>query len=64
MNGKTKYISKKLMSFRISNESTTKKTMEDNLRKKEDIIMFNKFWPKWITNIIMKVYVKSYDVYD
>lgn len=64
MKGKTKYISKKLMSFRISNESTTKKTMDNDLRTKEDIIMFNKFWPKFITKLIMKFYVKSYDVYN
>ena len=64
MNGNTKYIPLKLMSFRISNESTTKKTMENNLRKTEDIIMFSKFWPKIIVSLIMKFYVKSYDVYD
>ena len=64
MKGKIKYIPKKLMSFRISDESTTKKSMENDLRYKEDNIMFNKFWPKFITKLIMKFYVKAYDVYD
>ena len=64
MKGKIKYIPKKLMSFRISDESTTKSSMENDLRIKEDNIMFNKFWPKFITKIIMKFYVKAYDVYD
>ena len=35
-----------------------------SVRKNEDIIMFNKIWPKFITKIIMKVYVKSYDTYN
>ena len=64
MKGKVKYIPLKLMSFRISNESTTKSSMENDLRVKEDNIMFNKFWPKFITKLIMKYYVKAYTVYD
>jgi putative flippase GtrA len=64
MKGKIKYIPLRLMSFRISDESTTKSCMENDLRIKEDNIMFNKFWPKPITKIIMKYYVKCYDVYD
>ena len=64
MKGKVKYIPLKLMSFRISDESTTKSSMENDLRVKEDNIMFNKFWPKWITKLIMKYYVKAYTVYD
>ena len=59
-----KYIPLKLMSFRISDESTTKSSMENDLRVKEANIMFNKFWPKWITKLIMKYYVKAYTVYD
>ena len=64
MKGKIKYIPLKLISFRISNEATTKKCMENDIRIKEDNIMFKKFWPKFIVKIIMKWYVKSYDVYD
>lgn len=63
MKGKVKYIPRKLMSFRISDEATTKKCMDNSLRLKEDNIMFNKFWPKFITKIIMKKYVKCYNVY-
>ena len=64
MKGKIKYIPKKLMCFRISDESTTKSCMDNSLRVKEDNIMFNKFWPKFITKFIMKFYVKCYDVYE
>lgn len=64
MKGKIKYIPRKIFSFRISDESTTKGCMENDVRYLEDTIMFNKFWPKQITKIIMKYYVKSYEVYD
>ena len=63
MKGKIKYIPKKLMSFRISDESTTKQDMENNLRYKEDTLMFKKFWPNFIVKIIMKKYTKAYSVY-
>ncbi len=63
MKGRSLYIPKKLINYRIHDGATTKQFIVDNKRKSEDIIMFNKFWPKWITNIIMKFYVKSYDVY-
>lgn len=63
MKGKINYIPKRLMSFRISDESTTKSCMDNSLRYKEDTVMFNKFWPKSIVKIIMKYYVKCYDVY-
>ena len=64
MKGKIKYIPKKLMSFRISDESTTKTCLKNDLRLKEDNIMFNKFWPKFITKIIMNFYIKCYNVYS
>ena len=57
MKGKCKYIPKKLMSFRISDESTTKKDMKDDTRYKEDVLMFKKFWPDFIVRIIMKMYM-------
>ena len=34
-----------------------------DLRIKEDNIMFRKFWPNVIVKLIMKFYVKCYDVY-
>ena len=63
MKGKIKYIPKRLMSFRISDESTTKQDIRNNLRYKEDEIMFKKFWPNFIAKFILKRYVKAYDVY-
>ena len=64
MKGKIQYIPLKLMAFRISDEATTKKSMDNSLRVKEDTIMFSKFWPKRIVKMIMKHYVKCYEVYQ
>ena len=64
MKGKIRYIPLKLMSFRISDEATTKSCMNNDLRVKEDTIMFSKFWPKKMVKLIMKFYVKCYEVYD
>ena len=64
MKGISLYIPYRLVKYRIHDGATTKEFIVNNKRKEEDIIMFNKIWPKWITNIIMKVYVKSYDTYD
>lgn len=55
------YSKEELMWHRIHEESETSNTISDNTRTKEDIFMFNKFWPKPIANGIMKYYVKSQD---
>ncbi len=62
--GKVKYIPKKLISFRIHDASTTASWIHANTRQIEDTVMFQKFWPKPIVKIIMKFYVKCYEVYD
>lgn len=55
------YISKKLMCHRIHGESETTKTISDNTRTKEDLFMYQLFWPKWVANLINKAYMKSQD---
>lgn len=57
--GKFLYTSNELMWHRIHEESETSNTISDNTRTKEDIIMFNKFWPKPIANFLMRHYIKS-----
>ena len=57
--GRFVYVSDKLMCHRIHEESETSKTIADNTRSKEDLYMYQLFWPKWIANILMKQYVKS-----
>ena len=61
--GRMVYVNERLINYRIHDEATTKQFIVDNRRLTEDTIMFNKFWPKWITKLIMKFYVKSYDIY-
>ena len=63
INGKNLYIHKRLINYRIHDGATTKEFIVNNKRKAEDIEMFNKFWPNWITKILIKFYVKCYDVY-
>ena len=55
------YIPEALMCHRIHQESETTKTISDNTRTKEDLYMYNLFWPKWFSRVIMKFYVKSQD---
>ncbi len=63
LNGAFVYINKPLIKYRIHEESTTKKIMKENQRIKEDAMMFDKIWPHFITNIIMKFYKRAYDAY-
>ena len=64
MKGISIYIPDKLVRYRIYDGATTKDFIVNNTRQAEDITMFNKIWPKWITKLIMKVYVKAYDTYN
>lgn len=61
--GRFLYLNENLISYRIHDEATTKEFIINNKRKDEDIIMFNKIWPNFISKLIMKVYIKSYDTY-
>lgn len=53
------YINRPLMGHRISNESTTTEIIKDNIRTKEDYRILCKFWPKWVSKIITKIYSYS-----
>lgn len=58
------YVPHRLVKYRIHDNATTKKFIVNNERQKEDVTMFNKIWPNWISKLIMKIYVKSYDTYN
>ena len=53
------YNKKLLVYHRIHEESETSIILGDNARTKEDIIMFQKFWPKPIAKMIAKLYGTS-----
>lgn len=57
--GKYIYINKYLMYHRIHQESETSKTIVDNVRLEEDYMMFRKFWPKFIADILIKKYRRA-----
>ena len=59
--GRFAFISEKLMCHRIHEESETTKTISDNTRTKEDLYMYQLFWPKWIAKLINRAYIKSQD---
>lgn len=59
--GRFAFIFEKLMCHRIHEESETTKTISDNTRTKEDLYMYQLFWPKWIAKLINRAYIKSQD---
>lgn len=58
-NGKFAYISDKLMHHRIHDESETTATIADKTRTKEDLWMYEQFWPKWVAKKLIRFYEKS-----
>lgn len=57
--GNFSFINKPLMGHRVHEESTTTEIISDNIRTKEDLIMFKRFWPNFIAKRINKIYSKS-----
>lgn len=53
------YCSKPLMCHRIHEESTTTQIINGGVRKEEDLIMFNKFWPSPMAKLIEKLYING-----
>ena len=53
------YINKKLMGHRVDELTTTTDIINQGIRTKEDLVMFEKFWPKKFANIINKFYKRS-----
>lgn len=53
------FINKKLMGHRVHEDSTTTEIINERIRTKEDYEMFKKFWPKFISKLINKLYVKA-----
>lgn len=55
------YYDKHILSyFRIHQLSTSMLCIENDLREKEDYVMFCKIWPKWFADMIIKVYRLAY----
>ena len=50
------YLKTPLMGHRIHEESTTTEMTHSTRRAEEEASMFRRFWPKWITHILMHFY--------
>lgn len=61
LNGEFAFVNEVLMSHRIHEDSTTTEVIADEGRGGEDLAMFRKFWPNWISNIIECKYKTSED---
>lgn len=59
LKGEFLYDPKMLMGHRIHEESETSAIIGDNKRSQEEYEMYRKFWPKWIADILIKVYSKG-----
>lgn len=53
------FIREPLMGHRVHDESTTTEIINDNIRTKEDLEMFTKFWGKTTSKLLNKFYVKA-----
>lgn len=54
------YINEYLMTHRIHSSSETQKAIESNVRYDEDIRIFKRYWPGFITNILVRLYRIGY----
>ena len=59
--GKFTFVNKPLMGHRVHEESTTTEIINERIRTKEDLVMFQRFWPKVISKLINRFYVKAED---
>ena len=59
--GRFVYISRKLVGHRIHAESGTTENIRDNSRYNDDMKIYQKYWPKWIAEKLMKKYAKGMD---
>ena len=57
--GRFIFVNKPLMGHRIHEESTTTSIIEGNIRGKEDLFMFKKFWPEFIAKFLTKAFAYS-----
>ena len=55
------YIPKQLMAHRIYEGSTTTLNIHENIRQQEDYEILSLYWPKWISKLIYKFYIKGQD---
>lgn len=59
LDGEFVYIKDRLLAHRIYAESATSLNLENNIRQKEDLEIFCRYWPVWFAKILNKFYATS-----
>lgn len=59
MEGKIAYVPEILMYHRIHSDSETTVNTTNHQREKEEFLMFQRYWPKGISELLMKFYSKN-----
>lgn len=57
-------VEKPLLFYRVHEGATTKECIVDHRREQEERLMFEKFWPEPVVNMLMHFYKKAYKEYD
>lgn len=57
--GNISYVKAKSMAHRIHNESETTVNTQDHNREKEELMMFERYWPLFFAKILMNFYVNN-----
>lgn len=57
--GKVKFIPQELMYHRIHEDSETTANTVDKNRENEELMMYRRYWPSFISNLLMRFYVKN-----
>lgn len=57
-------VEKPLLFYRVHEGAATKACIVDNRRAQEERLMFEKFWPAPVVEVLMRFYKKAYEEYD
>lgn len=63
VDGRFLYVDRPLTFYRVHEGATSMEFIENNKRVIDDTIMFDKFWPHFLTKFIMKFYKFAYRTY-
>lgn len=58
------YIPKVLLYYRIHDEATSKAYTDNDIRKNDEMYMFQQFWPDWLIRIGYHLFKLSYQTYE
>lgn len=59
LTGEFAYVTKPSMKHRIHQDSTTSLLLENRERREEDLVMYRKFWPRWVAEFIEWFYQRA-----